>query len=195
MNAWLVTFYPLFVGVLFLTILAVNNISATRSHLLLTRRSLDDRIPFVPVFAVPYFSAYILGNGGYLFLRNHEHFSAIMLGYLVIYIVSNLSYLLFPSQVERREHLAERTASTYLIGRFQSASKPFNNFPSKHVSYCLYSALIVVHYTTTPWALGLLAWAGLVAVSTLLTKQHHLLDVGAGALLGTIAFLIVLVVV
>jgi len=195
MTAWLVTFYPLFVGVLFLTILVVNNITATRPRQVLTRHALDERIPFVPMFALPYFSAYLLGNGAYLFLRHDEHFPSIMLGYLIIYLVSNTSYFLIPSRVERRERLAERTTSTYLISRFQAVSKPFNNFPSMHVSYCLYSALTVVYYTNTPWALGLLAWAGLVACSTLLTKQHHLLDVGAGALLGTTAFSIVVMVV
>jgi membrane-associated phospholipid phosphatase len=194
MTSWLVILYPLFVGLLFLTILVVNNISATRSRQLRTRLPLDDRIPFVPAFALPYFSAYILGNGGYLFLRHDERFPSMMLGYLVIYIVSNLSHLLVPSRVERHEQLAVRNLSTYLISRFQATSKPFNNFPSMHVSYCLYSALIVVYYLGAPWTPGLLLWAGLVAASTLLTKQHHLIDVGAGALLGMTAFLIVIAV-
>lgn len=191
-TAWLVTLYPLFFGLLFLTIWIVNQITSLRSRTFPTRHWLDDRIPFIPHFALIYFSAYLLGNGGYLFLRHSSDFPTILLGYLIIYITSNACYLLFPSRVERREQLAPSSLSTLLISRFQAVSKPFNNFPSMHVSYCLYSALVVIGFTGMAWwSWLLLAWAGVVALSTLLIKQHHLLDVGAGTLLGTTAFLLV----
>lgn len=184
----LVWFYPLLVGVLFLTIVIVNEITSRRGRHFSTRHRLDDLIPFVPVFAIPYFSAYVLGNGAFLFLRDDPRFGRILLGYLVIYLVSNLSYLLLPTRVERREELAASSVSTSILGGFQRVSKPFNNFPSMHVSYCLFSALIVFTYAGGGWTALLLAWAGLVALATLFTKQHHLLDVSAGALLASAAF-------
>lgn len=189
--SWLTLAYPLLVGGLFGTIVLVNDFTAQRPRHFVTRRRLDDLIPFVPIFAIPYFSAYVLGNGAYIFLHSDPNFARIMLGYVAIYLVTNASYLLLPTRVERREDLNADTAATHILTRFQRVSKPFNNFPSMHVSYCLFSALVVVTYAGTPWAPLLLVWAGLVALSTLLTKQHHLLDVGAGALLATIAYLVV----
>ena len=185
MLAWL---YPLLVGILFATIVLVNEFTSRRTRHFSTRRRLDDLIPFTPVFAIPYFSAYVLGNGAYIFLRDDSHFGRILLGYLVIFLVSNTSYLLLPTRVDRRENLAARSVSTHILGGFQRVSKPFNNFPSMHVSYCLFSALVVFTYAGGGWTALLLAWAGLVALATLFTKQHHLLDVSAGALLATAAF-------
>jgi len=189
--SWLTLLYPLLVGVVFATILLVNNYTAQRPRHFSTRHRLDDLIPFMPVFAIPYFSAYVLGNGAYIFLHSNPNFAHIMLGYVIIYLVSNASYMLLPTRVERRERLTADTASTYALTRFQHVSKPFNNFPSMHVSYCLFSALIVVAYAGSRWSVALLVWAGVVAISTLFTKQHHLLDVGSGALLATAAYWIV----
>ncbi len=189
--SWLNWLYPLLVGGLFATIWVVNDFTARRTRHFTTRHRLDDLIPFLPIFALPYFSAYVLGNGAYLFLREDANFTRILLGYLLIYLLSNISYLLLPTRVERREQLTPDTASTHILARFQHLSKPFNNFPSMHVSYCLFSARVFATYADNKWGGVLLAWAGLVALSTLFTKQHHLLDVAAGALLATLAYWVV----
>ncbi|MBU6351349.1 MAG: phosphatase PAP2 family protein [Chloroflexi bacterium] len=189
--SWLNWLYPLLVGGLFATIWVVNDFTARRTRHFTTRHRLDDLIPFLPIFALPYFSAYVLGNGAYLFLREDANFTRILLGYLLIYLLSNISYLLLPTRVERREQLTPDTASTHILARFQHLSKPFNNFPSMHVSYCLFSALVVATYADNEWGGVLLVWAGVVALSTLFTKQHHLLDVAAGALLATLAYWVV----
>ncbi|MFM7584256.1 MAG: phosphatase PAP2 family protein [Caldilinea sp.] len=189
--SWLTWLYPLLVGGLFATIWVVNDFTARRTRHFTTRHRLDDLIPFLPFFALPYFSAYVLGNGAYLFLREEANFTRILLGYLLIYLLSNTSYLLLPTRVERREQLNPDTASTHILARFQHLSKPFNNFPSMHVSYCLFSALVVATYADNGWGGLLLVWAEVVALSTLFTKQHHLLDVAAGALLATLAYWVV----
>jgi len=188
---WLTLLYPLLVGGLFATIWIVNDFTARRTRHLTTHHRLDDCIPFLPAFAFPYFSAYVLGNGAYLFLRDDANFARILLGYLLIYLVSNTSYLLLPTRVERREQLTSDTASTHILARFQRLSKPFNNFPSMHVSYCLFSALVVATYTDSRWGTLLLLWAGVIALSTLFTKQHHLFDVAAGALLAILAYWVI----
>lgn len=145
---------------------------------------LDDRIPFIPAFALHYFSAYILANAGYVGFLTNPHYPKIALGYLTLFASGLLAYWLFPCRVERREALTGRDFSTRLLAGFQRRAKPFNSFPSMHVAYCLFSALMLSRYSP-PWLSALcLGWAGLVAAATLFTKQHHLLDVAAGAALA-----------
>jgi membrane-associated phospholipid phosphatase len=64
---------------------------------------------------------------------------------------------------------------------------PYNCFPSLHVAHSFVSAVTVhrVHRGVGRWAV---VCASLVAVSTLFTKQHYVLDVIAGMLLAGVAY-------
>jgi membrane-associated phospholipid phosphatase len=153
-----------------------------------TKLAYDDLIPFIPSFAVIYFSAFILGGTGYLFLFTNDNLPKVALGYLVLFTIGSLSYTFVPCRAERQEGLRVTDFSTYLIAAFQQRSEPFNSFPSMHVGYCLFSALVVLRYGSPALGWTLLVWAALVAISTLFTKQHHLVDVGVGAALATAVF-------
>ena len=58
---------------------------------------------------------------------------------------------------------------------------PGNNFPSLHVANCVFASLLSSHYSHT---LGLVLgmYAVLVALSTMLVKQHWLADCVGGGL-------------
>jgi len=179
--------YPLFV-LLWLALSAALNEWAHRlpSHFS-TRLAIDDHIPFVPRFAWPYFSAYVLGNLGYVLLWRHVLFGQVMLGYLLLFLGGTLCYVLLPCRVQRCEALPTTALSTRLLAAFQRRSRPYNSFPSMHTAYCLFSALMVLRYHSFWLGIILLLWGGVVALATLLTKQHHLADVIAGALLAVFA--------
>ncbi len=59
--------------------------------------------------------------------------------------------------------------------------RPYNQLPSLHVALCV---IFWVSLPLSPWRMALRAWLVLVAVSTLFTWQHHVLDVIAGCALG-----------
>lgn len=189
-TSWLPIVYPFLVALLFVTILVLNDYSARRPRVRLTKLKLDDAVPFVPGFAIPYLSAYVLGNMAFVVLHRHWSFPKVLLGYVTIYLFTSLCYLLYPTRVERREDIVATSVSTRLLAAFQGVAKPFNVFPSMHASYCLFSGLTVLHYSGMWLGVILLSWAGLVVLSTLLTKQHCFLDIVAGAIVGTSAFLI-----
>ena len=71
------------------------------------------------------------------------------------------------------------------------ADPPYNCFPSLHVAHSFVSALTCwrVHRGV---GIGTGICASLVALSTLLTKQHYVLDVIAGVLLASIAYAVFL---
>ncbi len=189
---WLQIGYPLIVGGWIVLSLVLNERAARQPQHYSLKLPVDDKIPFLPVFALPYFSAYVLGNAGYIVLLTHAVFPKVFLGYLLLFLAGLTSYYLFPCRVERQEVLAGDRFSTRLLARFQRRLKPYNSFPSMHVAYCLFSALMILAYGP-PWLVAAcLGWAGLVAVATLFTKQHYLLDVlaGAGLAMGVVWVLV-----
>ena len=64
----------------------------------------------------------------------------------------------------------------------------YNCFPSLHVAQCFIAAL-VCHRVHRGVGAVAGAWAGLVALSTLFTKQHYVLDVVGGVALAGVAWL------
>jgi membrane-associated phospholipid phosphatase len=101
----------------------------------------------------------------------------------------------------RRFPLVSNATTAQIFGLLTSASttvrltysldSPYNCFPSLHVANSFISALACyrVHLT-----LGLAAavWASLIGASTLLTKQHYVVDVVAGVLMAALAYFLFL---
>lgn len=108
-----------------------------------TRLAVDDRIPFRPGFVLPYLSGYILSNVGYLVLSNRDYFPQVALGFIILFFAGILSYVLFPCRVHRIEVINGTGISETLLSAFQRTAKPYNSFPSMHVSFSLMSALTV----------------------------------------------------
>lgn len=181
---WLQIAYPIIVGGWIILSLVLNDRAARRPRHYSLKLPVDDEIPFIPMFAIPYFSAYVLGNAGYAVLLTHAIFPKVFLGYLVLFFSGLISYYLWPCRVERQEAIAVTNLSTRLLAGFQQRLKPYNSFPSMHVAYCLFSALMVFAYGPRWLVLFCAGWAGLVILATLFTKQHYLLDVLAGAALA-----------
>jgi hypothetical protein len=66
---------------------------------------------------------------------------------------------------------------------------PFNCVPSLHVSYSTLIVLALARRAGTMLRVGLGSWLALIMASTLLTHQHHLIDIAAALLLvGAIHF-------
>ena len=60
----------------------------------------------------------------------------------------------------------------------------YNSFPSLHVTNCVFVSCLYLHLRGLRQALPVCGVAGLIAVSTLLVKQHFFSDILVGALLG-----------
>ena len=150
---------------------------------------LDTYIPFCPLFVYLYFSAYPLCILGFYAFIGTPQLLSVGLGYLFLFIAAVLCYWLFPYPVPRRELLTANTPAKRLLIWFQQKSPPYNSFPSMHVGYTLFSALTIHQWHSSNMiGYACLIWAGGVALATLVTKQHVLLDVCAGAILSGLAF-------
>jgi membrane-associated phospholipid phosphatase len=191
-NLELRVIYPLMVGIWVIAHFVTNE-RAARSHRggYSTKTVLDDAIPFMPDMAVFYFSGFILGNMAYFILGSTESFPLIAIGYGIQFVVSIALYLLYPCRIDRYEDFVPDSTPGYLLAAFQRTSKPFNSFPSMHVSFCLFCALSVWGFGSRSEGLIMIAWAVMVALSALLTRQHYVVEVLMGAALGVGAYLFI----
>ena len=76
--------------------------------------------------------------------------------------------------------------SGWALGLFQKTCKPYGNFPSMHVGLSV--PVVAANFLAGGPVIGsiMLLWAVLIAVSTLYTKQHYILDVLAGVVGGLV---------
>lgn len=172
--------------------LAINVHVARYGMATCTLTRFDAAIPFVPGAVGLYLSGFMLANVGY-FLRyapGDARWSAA--GYGFQYLISLLLYLALPTRAPRLALDARTGISARTLHLYQRMSKPFNAFPSMHVSLCVYSACWVwLVVSGSQLAIMTAVWCVAVIGSTLLTRQHTIIDVAGGFTLGVSAFVVV----
>jgi hypothetical protein len=108
-------------------------------------------------------------------------FSCVSINSLIAY----RSFLRFPSSYPRP---ATGPVSDPRVNRaFQalhSVDRPSNTFPSIHVSHTVLLALMLSQHVPPARAHAYLTWACAISISTLLTKQHYIIDVTGGLLVA-----------
>ena len=143
----------------------------------------DDLIPYVPawvwIYSLLYYPAILYVN---LVLKSADQFTRVASSYMLLLALQAAFFMLFPVRTPThwRSGNTRRTASERFLAFVQRFDAPTNSFPSMHTSVAMLTAL---HLYET---LGAAAYAFpvLIGVSCLLTKQHYVVDVPAGAALG-----------
>lgn len=168
---------------------------------------IDDMIPFVPVFVIPYilWFPYIAGACLFLLLKDekayHQLCTSLAIGMTVFIVVS----VFFPNiHLMRPETMPAENIFTRMIGMLYLADTPTNLTPSIHVFNSLaviaafwkwdwrtengvaYTAGFRRFWKTVITVLGLL-----ITLSTMLIKQHSFSDV----VIATVLFLFTYILV
>ena len=142
---------------------------------------LDDRIPFLEWFVIPYFLWHVCILGIHIWLYRSQHpFFFQYSRYLIISMsISTAIFLLYPTCQNLRPRTFPRdnllTAAVGLLYRMDTNT---NVCPSEHVIGA-FGFFLAVYYSAgkavTKTAAGILAF--LTAVSTVFLKQHSAIDV------------------
>jgi hypothetical protein len=66
--------------------------------------------------------------------------------------------------------------------------RPFNQLPSLHITICMILAQLYLARVKRIFRAMLCIWFALIAISTVLTYQHHVIDVVGGAALAVLCF-------
>ena len=182
-------------GILVLTLLGwlnlyffVNRLQVEPQKRLDLATPLDRRIPFVPQLALVYFSTYIFVIQPFIILSEARQFYWMLVSFGSITVIASLIHALVPSKIERNEMLVHESLSGKMIYVFQKFCKPYGNFPSMHVALSV--PVVGANFMVSGPTVGSISlfWAILIALSTLYTKQHYILDVLGGLIGGVLIY-------
>lgn len=136
-------------------------------------------IPFIPETVLIYMTIYLLFVVAPFILRQRHEFLTLAITLDAIILVGGIGFLLIPAQLA----FAPPAEVGAFPGLFRFADRlnlTYNLVPSLHVAL---SVACIAAYAMRTGATGrvlLWIWALAISASTLLTHQHHLLDVVAG---------------
>ena len=158
---------------------------------------IDRQIPFISAMIVPYSWSMIVFIASFFMVRTARQLSALSARLIVATLLACLVFYLIPARFSFiRPLTTDWTAFGY---QFLSVTdKPFNQLPSLHVSYALLLGVSLWnafnhHYKwrLIAYRVALFSICTLIIVSTVLTYQHHLLDIVGGFMLAGIVLIIV----
>ena len=140
-------------------------------------------IPFVPLMIVPYLSIDLFFVAAPFLCRSERELTTFSKRIVAAIVVAGICFLLFPLRFAfERPHASGWLGAAF--DWFRGMDQPYNLLPSLHIAL---RTILAQHYARH--TRGLLrsmsnVWFFLVGLSTLLTYQHHFMDVAAGFALG-----------
>ncbi len=153
--------------------------------LLLAEGALDRAIPYDARFALVYLAYFPLLFWMLLGLSRHPGFVRRLLVASGILVASFLVFLSYPTRIERPEPRAGEPWSS-IVRWIQEVDPQSNALPSLHGSLTVLACACAVRQRIVPAWIGWSACA-VVLYSALALRQHLVLDLGVGALLGGLA--------
>ncbi|KOA18799.1 PAP2 superfamily protein [Clostridium homopropionicum DSM 5847] len=153
---------------------------------------IDNIIPFLKVFILPYVSwyPYVAIFLIVLCLVDKDNYFKLVGGLCIGMLTCYLIYFFYPTYVQRPS-VEDKDIFDKIVLWVYERDNPFNCWPSIHVL----NAYLVALYTSISDKLSSfiksisITISTLIILSTMFVKQHYLSDVIAGLLLGTIVYL------
>jgi membrane-associated phospholipid phosphatase len=152
--------------------------------------ALDAAIPLAPVWSLIYGAVYLfLIVLPVLAIRHEDLIRRTVRAYLAIWLTAYAIFLLYPTVAPRPDgDVVPGTGfGAWGLRLLYDMDPPVNCFPSLHVAHSFVGAFALWRLHARLGALAL-ACAAVVALSTLFTKQHYVLDVVAGTALAYAAY-------
>ena len=150
--------------------------------------ALDRLLPLVPVWALVYGALYAFLIVLPVFVVQQEGLiRRAVWAYITVWTVAYVGFLLYPTVAPRPDTVVGEGFAVWGLRSLYGADPPYNCFPSIHVAHSFVSALACYRVHRTLGVVALTC-ASLVAISTLLTKQHYVADLIAGILLALVAY-------
>jgi predicted protein tyrosine phosphatase len=149
-------------------------------------------IPYVPLLIVPYMSVDLFFFAAPFLCRAERELKVLTRRVVFSILAGAAFFLLMPLKLAwpgrpRVEgwfgELVERSCTAPFLMEY-----PHNLFPALHVTLCLILADAYGRHTRGAVRVLSYAWFTLIVLSTVLTWQHHLVDVAGGLVLAGFAF-------
>ena len=154
--------------------------------------ALDRAMGVEPAWMLVYGSLYMfMAVLPMLVVRSGDLVRRALQSYLTVMAIGYAGFLLYPTSAPRPAEVIGDGFASWTLRIAYDIDPPYNCFPSLHVAYSFVSALTCFRVHRQVGAVAI-AWAGLIALSTIYTKQHWVVDVIAGALSAGLAYVVFL---
>jgi protein-tyrosine phosphatase/membrane-associated phospholipid phosphatase len=162
-------------------------ITAHRSDVGTWYYSWERYIPFVPVLIIPYMSIDLFFVGGPFLCQSRNELRVLAQRITFAILVAGACFLLIPLRLSAvRPQPNDWTA--VIFNFLHGFDQPFNLFPSLHIALRTILADLYAKHTRGVTRVASHVWFSLIGFSTLLTYQHHFVDIVGGFVLAAICF-------
>lgn len=165
---------------------ATNHFPQFEPHLL-PMSWVDEHAPFLPWTVLIYTSEYFYFAFVYILLRRDDNINKYLYSYFFAQIVACVIFFLFPVTYPRELFPIPADTSFWLQGVWtwlRKADAPTNCLPSLHVASVYLSAFAFITDKQMKLFWTFFIWSTLIALTTLTTKQHYLIDIVTGITLA-----------
>lgn len=142
---------------------------------------LDDVIPFLEIFVIPYVLWYLLivVSLGYFALYDIDSFKKLQIFIMIVQALSMVVYIVYPNRQDLRPAEFPRdNLLTDLVGLLYTADTSTNVCPSCHVGYSIGIASVwLKEKGVSKWIKsGVVVLVALICAATCFIKQHSAVD-------------------
>lgn len=147
-------------------------------------------IPFVPFFILPYLSIDLFFVAAPFLLPNERELRLYLRRVVSAILIAGICFLLLPLRFAfPRPHAGGWLGA--IFDWFRGLDAPYNLFPSLHAALLCFLVDAYARQLRGFVRAVALLWFVLVALSPLLTHQHHFIDILGGLALAAVCFLFV----
>jgi len=173
---------------LFLIVYGVCNwITSRRSGVGVFYFQWERSIPFVPFMVLPYMSIDLFFVAAPFLCRTNRELLTFSRRITAAILIAGICFLLFPLRFAFPRPHANGWIGA-IFDWFRGIDAPYNLFPSLHAALWLFLVNIYARHLRGIFLAGAMAWFALIALSPVLTYQHHIIDIGAGFMLAGYCF-------
>jgi membrane-associated phospholipid phosphatase len=171
-------------SLLFLVVYGTTNwLTACRSDVRSWYFAWERTLPFVPLLIVPYLMIDGLFLAAPFLCRDKRELRTLTRQITCAILAAGTCFLLLPLRFA-----FDRPQTGGWLGAvfdaFRTLDRPHNLFPSLHVALCVILGRLYGRHTRGWGRLAVFLCFGLIGLSTVLTYQHHVIDVAGGLALG-----------
>ncbi|PKG35663.1 phosphatase PAP2 family protein [Psychrobacter okhotskensis] len=179
----------LFYDIQFSELSSINSVCPKKVYNLAT--PIDVAIPFIPLMIVPYSWSIMLFCASFFMIKTPAQLSLLTGKLILATLFACFIFYIFPAKFTFERPTVLGWAH-YGYQFLHITDKPFNQFPSLHVAYAVLLGTSLWQLSKSAlYRLALCCICSLIIVSTVLTYQHHLLDIAGGLLLAALVLIMI----
>ncbi|PRC93673.1 phosphatase PAP2 family protein [Solimicrobium silvestre] len=145
----------------------------------------ETQTPFIAWMIIPYLSSGLFFIGSFFYVTSFGDLRVLSHRIVLATVIATLIFMVYPLQFSLLKPMINTPLYATLFQFLSIADRPYNQFPSLHIAYCvIFWQSLHPNLRQRPARIALAMILLLIAASTLFTYQHHCLDIVGGLLLG-----------